>query len=74
LLAHFRLDYRRADLARMREVARFDAKEPARLYADDSEAKRRMATPGIRAAADSLLAPLRDRLDALRLNRAAAWG
>jgi hypothetical protein len=68
LLEHFGLHYGGADLACMRAVARFDAKEPTRAYVDDSEAKRSMATPGIRTAAQTLLDPLRDRLDALRIS------
>lgn len=66
LLDHFGLRYGAAELAGMRAVARFDAKQPTRSYLDDSTAKRAMATPEIRAAAQSLLEPLRLRLDAVR--------
>jgi len=66
LLDHFALHYAAADRARMRAVARFDAKDPTRPYRDDSEAKRSMATPEIRAVAETLLDPLRVQLDTLR--------
>jgi hypothetical protein len=72
LLEHFGLQYDAAEIARMRAVARFDAKQPTRPYVDDGQAKRRMATPQVREAAETLLAPLRDRLDALRIARAEA--
>jgi hypothetical protein len=70
LLEHFGLRYDAAELAGMRAVARFDAKQPTQAYADDREAKRSMATPEIRYASDTLLNPLRARLQALR----AEWG
>src|SRR5205807_1073795 len=47
LLEHFGLHYDAAELARMRAVARFDAKQPTQPYADDRAAKRSMATPEI---------------------------
>jgi hypothetical protein len=66
LLEHFGLHYDAAELARMRAVARFDAKQPTQPYADDRAAKRSMATPEIRHAAETLLDPLRARFHALR--------
>ena len=65
LLEHFGLHYDAAELARMRAVARFDAKQPTQPYADDRAAKRSMATPEIRHAAETLLDPLHARLQAL---------
>jgi hypothetical protein len=66
LLDHFGMRYGAAELARMREVACFDAKEPARRYSDDSEAKRRAASAEVRDLAATMLAPLHAQLDALR--------
>ena len=71
LLDHFGLRYGAGELARMREVARFDAKRPMLAYTDDSEAKRRAASMEIQALAETLLAPLHAQLDALRLGRTA---
>jgi hypothetical protein len=66
LVAHFGLDCDAAALARMREIARFDAKQPALTYVDDSEAKRRAASPEMHELADALLAPLYAQLEKLR--------
>jgi hypothetical protein len=67
LLDHFGLGCGAGDIARMRATARFDAKQPARAYADDSAAKRRAASPEVRELAATLLAPLHAELDAMRL-------
>src|SRR5262249_53015956 len=66
LLEHFELHYDGADLSRMNAAARLDAKQPTRLYVDDREAKRSMVTSEIRYASETLLDPLRARLQALR--------
>jgi hypothetical protein len=71
LLAHFGLACEADDLARMREVARFNAKQPALHYADDSEAKRRAATPEMRQLAETVLAPIYAELEKLRMQNAA---
>jgi len=65
LVGHFGLHYEAAELAGMRAAARFDAKQPTRPYSDDRAAKRSVATPVIRHAAETLLDPLRARLHAL---------
>jgi hypothetical protein len=69
---HFGLRYGADQLARMRETARFDAKQPERPFAADSEAKRRNASAEIRDLAASLLVPLYARLEALRLGESAS--
>ena len=66
LLPHFALDCDAEALARMGEIARFDAKQPTLTYVDDSEAKRRAATPEMHELADTLLAPLYAQLETLR--------
>ena len=71
LLAHFGLACEADDLARMREVARFDAKQPALRYADDSEAKRRAATPEMHELAETVLASVYAELEKLRMDGAA---
>jgi hypothetical protein len=65
-LAHFGLRCGAETLAHMREVARFDAKRPGVLHADDSEQRRRAADAEMRDLAASLLAPLYARLETLR--------
>jgi len=66
LVGHFGLRCGADDLARMREVARFDAKQPARAYVDDSAARRSAATPEIHELAAAHLAPLYTQLEKLR--------
>ncbi|SEC28773.1 hypothetical protein SAMN05519104_1095 [Rhizobiales bacterium GAS188] len=67
MLTHFGLRYGTDELSRMREAALRDAKRPDLRYADESEAKRRDASAEIRDLAATRLAPLYDRLEALRL-------
>jgi hypothetical protein len=55
----------------MREVARFDAKQPRLAYVDDSAAKRRTASPEIQELAATHLAPLYAQLEKLRTQRRA---
>jgi hypothetical protein len=70
LLDHCGLHYGAGELARLRETAGFDAKQPERRYVDDSDEKRREATDEIRHLAATLLAPLHAQLDALRTREA----
>jgi hypothetical protein len=72
LLPHFGLECDADGLARMREVARFDAKQPSLRFADDSEAKRRAASPEIHELAETMLAPLYNELEQLRAKQNAA--
>jgi hypothetical protein len=72
MLDHFGLSYDADQLASMRETARLDAKQPDRIYVDDSERKQRSADEETRHLAATLLAPLHAQLDALRLDRARA--
>jgi len=66
LLAHFGLDCDAEALARMGEIARFDAKQPTLRYSDDSAAKRAAASPEMHELAGTLLAPLYAQLEKLR--------
>ncbi len=66
MLPHFGLSYGADALARMREVARFDAKRPDLPYADDSEQKRRSTDAEMRDLSATLLAPLYAQLETLR--------
>lgn len=68
MLAHFGLCYAADDIARMREAARFDAKRPGRLFADDTAAKRRAAGAEVAELAETRLDPLYRQLEALRLS------
>jgi hypothetical protein len=67
MLVHFGLHCGADALARMREVARFDAKRPDIPYADDSEQKRRSTDAEMRDLSATLLAPLYAQLETLRL-------
>jgi hypothetical protein len=66
VLRHFGLRCGADAPARMREVARFDAKRSATPYADDSEQKRRGADAETRDLSARLLAPLYAQLETLR--------
>jgi hypothetical protein len=66
LLVHFGLDCDAEALARMGEIARFDAKQPTLRYSDNSAAKRAAATPEMHELADAL-APLYAQLEKLRM-------
>jgi hypothetical protein len=70
VLGHFGLRCGAEACARMREVARFDAKRPDVPYADDSERKRCGADEATRALA-ALLAPLHAQLETVRLAQPA---
>jgi hypothetical protein len=67
MLDHFGLRYSPQQLARMRKTARFDAKQPARLFADDTVQKRAAADAEVAELAATRLAPLYRELEALRL-------
>lgn len=70
--AHFALRYGADALARMREVARFDAKRPDVPYADDGEQKRRSADAEMRELSARRLAPLYAQLETLRRTQPGA--
>jgi hypothetical protein len=67
VLDHFRLRYGEAEIAAMRAAAQFNAKHPKRRFEPDGEIKRREASEEQRRLAESRLAPLYTRLEALRL-------
>jgi hypothetical protein len=71
MLAHFGLRYGADALARMRELARFDAKRPGTPHADDSAQKRRDADAETRDLA-ATLAPLYAKLETARLAQPGA--
>lgn len=65
VLPHFGVGCSAIDRAAMAEIGQYDAKSPELRFAHDSAAKRKAATPAIRAAAEQLNA-LHARLEALR--------
>jgi hypothetical protein len=67
----FGLALSEADLSRMREAARFDAKRPTRPFEDDATAKQREASAAVREAAARWLASLHQRLEARRQTQEA---
>lgn len=69
ILLHFGVEASETERAAMMEAGRYNAKAPDILFAGDSEAKRRSATPEIRAAAEKWLAPLYAALEARRTER-----
>jgi hypothetical protein len=69
LLQHFGRKCGADELARMRDVARFDAKQPERSYVDDSRDKRAGASQEVRDLAATLLAPLYAQLETVRANQ-----
>jgi hypothetical protein len=73
VLGHFGLRYGAEARARMREVARFHAKRPDVVYADDSERKRCDADEETRALA-RLLAPLHAQLETVRFAQPTVAG
>ena len=64
ILPAFGLDCDAAGLARMREVAGFDAKNPQLLFSPDGEAREREASPALREAAERWVRPLYEELRA----------
>lgn len=67
MLAHFGLSYGEAELAAMREAALHDAKNPELRFRPDGIAKREDVSDEVRLLAQTHLAPLYARLEALRL-------
>jgi hypothetical protein len=66
ILAHFGIPHGPAEAAKLKEVARRDAKSPWRDHVADSEAKQRTASPDLRAAVERHLAGPYRRLETLR--------
>ena len=62
ILGAFGLVCDEPELARMREVVGFDAKNPHLLFSADSEVKEREAPPALREAAERWVRPLYDEL------------
>jgi hypothetical protein len=58
--------YSAEDRERMRQAARFDAKNPCLFFAADTTDKECRATAAVRRAADTWVRPVYDRLEALR--------
>src|SRR5262245_341114 len=66
LAPHFSIPIEPGDAARMRDAARFDAKEPSTLFQSDASARQRdSAAPAMRELAERLLQPLYDELERL---------
>lgn len=66
MLDHFGLRYGAGQISRMREAARFDAKQPGTLFASDAAEKRAAASAEVAELAATRLAPLYRRLEAMR--------
>ncbi len=66
LLDFFQVDYSPTELEQMRHAAQFHAKYPSVNFVDDTETKRLQATAPVREAADELLYPLYEQLEAAR--------
>ncbi len=66
VLGHFGVQYASEEIARMREAAQFDAKNPSLLFADDTAAKKREATVEMRQLAEERLMPMYGKLESLR--------
>ncbi len=67
MLDHFGLRYGAEQLTRMREAARFDAKQPTKLFVADAAQKRASADAEVAELAATRLAPFYRELEALRL-------
>jgi hypothetical protein len=72
LLPFFDLSCSASDLERMREVTRFDAKNPALMFTAESAIKKRQTTDAVRKAAEVWLQPAYDELENERLNASIA--
>lgn len=66
----FGVRYTEEEIERLRQAARFDAKNPAQAFTKDSAAKRQLATDEIRRLADQWVRPSYDQLE--KLNRTSA--
>jgi gluconate kinase len=73
ILSWFGVSCPSADLERMREAARFNAKTPSMYFSDDSAEKNRAATDLIRRMADTWVAPLYQQLEAARIKVSGEW-
>jgi hypothetical protein len=67
VLDHFGLHYTPDEIARMRDVARFDAKRPKVVFTPDAAEKRRAASAALVELAATQLTPVYRELEALRL-------
>lgn len=67
IAAHFGLSWTDGERARVREVARRDAKDPSRRFTPDAQAKRAEATARERELCDAIARPAYDALEAHRL-------
>jgi hypothetical protein len=67
LLKFFGAQYTDDEIARLREVAAFDAKRPGLPYENDSVAKQRAASEELRRLCDRIVRPCYERLEAARL-------
>lgn len=63
---HFRVDYSSADVERMKNAARFNAKTPQMNFAADSEEKKNEASGAARQAAEKWVNPLYGKLETMR--------
>jgi hypothetical protein len=64
MATHFGLAFSAEDRDRMRHASAFDAKTPALLFEDDSEAKRRSVPEVYRQLTNEVLLPIHERLEA----------
>jgi hypothetical protein len=65
---HFNLSFGPEEIATFREAARFDAKQPDRLFTADSSRKAAGASPRARALAERWIQPHFARLEAFRVS------
>jgi hypothetical protein len=66
LLDFFKIQYTAADVARMRDIAQFHAKNPALFFEADTEAKQSAASDHLREIAHRYLKPVYEQLEQLR--------
>ena len=66
IATHFGVEFTDAERAALRRAAGRDAKDPARAFEPDSQAKRADATPHERELCDRIARPAYDALEALR--------
>ena len=64
----FGVSYSAEDIERMKSAARFDAKNPSRLFAADSAARQQAATDRIHELAEQWIMPHYRRLEELRMS------
>ena len=61
------LEYSSDDIARMKNISRFNAKQPDAKYVDDTETKKGQASPFVLEMADKWITPVYQELEAKRL-------